>query len=115
MILLVDDDPCSRAQADDAFAEKTDGLIFATSAERAMNLLNTVGDHISVALIDLNLEGTNGLDLISAMHARQPELPIIAISGVYGGTALHSAKMIGAVEALQKPIYREGIPSWNVF
>ncbi len=72
-----------------------------------MNLLKTMEDHISTALVDLNLEGTNGFDLIAAMHTRHPELPIIAISGVYGGAALNSAKMIGAVEALQKPIHRE--------
>jgi DNA-binding NarL/FixJ family response regulator len=107
MILLVDDDPSFREQADQAFAKKTDGLLFATSAGRAMNLLKTMGDRISVALVDLNLEGTNGFDLIAAMHMRQPELPIIAISGVYGGATLESAKMIGAVEALQKPIHGE--------
>ena len=72
-----------------------------------MNLLKTMENHISVVLVDLNLEGTNGFDLIAAMHTRQPELPIIAISGVYAGPALESAKTIGAVETLQKPIHRE--------
>jgi DNA-binding NarL/FixJ family response regulator len=107
MILLVDDDPSFRAQADDAFAEKTGGLVFATSAVRAMNLLKTMGNRISVALVDLNLESTNGFDLIVAIHMRHAEIPIIAISGMYGGAALEGAKMIGAVEALQKPIHSE--------
>jgi DNA-binding NarL/FixJ family response regulator len=107
MILLVDDDPSFRAQADEAFAEKTGGLVFATSAERAMNMLKMMGDHISVALVDLNLDGSNGFDLIAAMLRHHPAIPIIAISGVYGGAALEGARMIGAVEALQKPIDSE--------
>jgi len=66
MILLVDDDPSFRAQAEDAFAEKWGGVVSVTSAKRAMNLLLTIGNHISVALVDLNLEGTNGFDHFSA-------------------------------------------------
>ena len=44
------------------------------------------------------------------MRKNFPDLPVIAISGVFQRHVLESAKAVGAADALQKPIGE----AWNV-
>ena len=54
--------------------------------------------------VDLDLPRVSGFELISTMREQQPDISIIAISGVYQRSALDSAKVFGADEVLSKPI-----------
>jgi CheY-like chemotaxis protein len=60
-------------------------------------------------LVDLNLPGKDGFSLIMEMRRSCPNLPVIAISGVFQEHVLESAKAVGAADALRKPI----TPEWN--
>jgi CheY-like chemotaxis protein len=64
----------------------------------------------SVALVDLNLRGEDGLTLIRQLRENFPDLPVIAIGGVFQRDALKSAQALGAVEVLRKPITKEWKP-----
>ncbi len=108
MILLVDDDPKFLAQAEAMLAHR-EGLYFARDAKHALELMATVGASFSVALVDLDLPGVNGLELMDKLRRHFPDLPVIAISGVFGGHALEVAKEFGAVEVLSKP----ATVAWN--
>jgi CheY-like chemotaxis protein len=106
MILVVDDDP--------VFLEKAGSLLdderrvfFAANAKQAFTLAQDLG--FSVVLVDLDMPGEDGFELIRRMRQRFPELPIIAISGVFQGHVLESAKELGAAEVLSKPIS----PEWK--
>lgn len=103
MILLVDDDPKFLASAE-AILAKYQRVYFARDAKSAFELMASVGQGFSVALIDLDLPGTDGFDLIVRMRAHFHDLPIIAISGVVARHVLESAKTLGADETLPKPI-----------
>ncbi len=106
MILVVDDDPEFLEQVETALA--CDEPVFvAQDGESALELMKTVGDGLSVALVDLNLPTVDGFSLIVAMRKDFPDLPIIAISGVAKGPVLESAKAVGAKASLSKPITRE--------
>ena len=63
----------------------------------------------SVALVDLDLKGEDGLSLIQQMRKSFPDLPIIAISSVLSGRELDDAIELGVVEVLHKPI----TPDWK--
>ena len=46
-------------------------------------------------MIDLDLPGQDGFSLIQEMRRNFPDLPVIAISGVFHGRLLESAKLLG--------------------
>jgi DNA-binding NtrC family response regulator len=108
MLLIVDDDPTFLEQAQNLL-DADGGVFFAGNAEHAKSLMGTVGAGISVVMIDLDLPGEDGFSLIAEMRKHFPDLPAIAVSGVFQRHVLESAKAVGAADALQKPITAE----WN--
>jgi CheY-like chemotaxis protein len=62
---------------------------------------------LSLALVDLDLPGVDGFTLIRKLHESHPNLPTIAISGVFQPHVLESATACGASAVLHKPITRE--------
>ncbi len=108
MILIVDDDLAFFQKAQAVLANAADsGMLFAQDAAQAMKLLRSLSDEFSVALIDLDLPGMNGFDLIGQIRKEYPQLPVIAMSGIFQSSVLESAKAVGAVELLSKPITQQ--------
>src|SRR5689334_18429284 len=100
MVLLVDDDPLLLEKAE-SILQRDHQVFFARNGAHAWTLINVIG--FSIALVDLDLPDCNGFQLIEEIHSARPELPIVAISGVFSGSVLESAKEFGAVEVLSKP------------
>src|SRR5581483_5709866 len=109
MLLIVDDDPTFLQRAQELIRDFGRGIVFAGNAEQAKDLMGTVGAGFSVVMIDLDLPGQDGFSLISEMRTQFPDLPVIAISGVFHRHVLESAKLLGAADTLEKPI----CPEWN--
>ena len=103
MLLVVDDDP---RFLDDVqrLAPMSRGVFFARNANHAWDLIRTVGADFTIALVDLDLPGKDGFSLIRELHENLPDLPVIAISGVFQDHVLESASALGAIDALSKPI-----------
>src|SRR6187399_1975596 len=79
MILIVDDDPNFLETAREALGR--DNQVFpASDPAQTYKLAENLG--FAVVLVDLELGGANGFDLIEKMHESFPHLPVIAISGV---------------------------------
>lgn len=112
MILVVDDDPKFLEEAR-LRLDAGRGVFLAANAAQARSLIATVGTVFSLAVVDLDLRGQNGFDLIRDLHANYPDLPIVAVSGVFQRDVLETAKLVGAVEVLQKPIDPDWIPVLN--
>ncbi len=108
MILLVDDDPAFLVEAE-AILARNEQVYFAANADAARALMRSMGKAFTVAMIDLNLPGMNGFELIREMRRHFPDLPIVAISGVCGRGSLEGARALGADETLQKPV----TPKWS--
>ncbi len=49
-----------------------------------------------MALIDVSLPGINGIDLISGLHERTPELPCLMVSGHMASHYVHQSMEAGA-------------------
>jgi CheY-like chemotaxis protein len=62
-----------------------------------------------VALVDLDLPGGAGFDLIRTLRRSVPDLQIIAITNAIYGLSPDDAKKLGVVEVLTKPIN----PDWK--
>lgn len=106
MILVVDHD-VSFLELASKILNGDRQVFLASNPEQAFELAKSLG--FSVALVDLDLKGKDGLSLIKKMRECFPELSIVAISSVLRGGELESAKRLGAIEVLQKPI----TPDWK--
>jgi YesN/AraC family two-component response regulator len=62
----------------------------ADNAKQALDLIDRMGVALSAVLIDLDLPSVSGFDLIATVRTKFPQLPIIAISGVFQPTALQA-------------------------
>ncbi len=78
-ILLVDDDPDTRAAISLYAAESGHQLTEAKSGAHALNLLET-GHKADIMVIDGTLPGTPTRDIIARAIARRPGLPVLVVS-----------------------------------
>jgi CheY-like chemotaxis protein len=108
MLLIVDNDPNFLTEAEQQL-DSPMGIFFARDAVHAKELMGAVGAAFSAVLVDLDLPGQDGFSLIREMRENFPDLPLIAISGVFQPDVLESAKLVGAADTLPKPISAE----WN--
>jgi CheY-like chemotaxis protein len=109
MILLVDDDPEFAATADRALTGAGYRVLVANTPTRARMLAQSLNTRLQLAIIDLDLPESGGLELIFSIHQSLPELKIIAVSGVIQRAVLDIAKYMGAVDAVSKPVSSEQI------
>jgi DNA-binding NtrC family response regulator len=56
-----------------------------------------------LAIVDVFLRGSNGVDLIVKMRERNPDLPVVAISGITRLDFLSASPALSDVVCLQKP------------
>ena len=66
-------------------------------------------NHIDLIITDLVMPEQEGLETIHAIRADWPKLPIIAISGAFGGAYLELAKKLGAQAIIRKPFQPDAI------
>jgi len=58
---------------------------------------------IDLAIVDIFLHGSNGVDVIASMRERAPGLPIVAISGITALNFVADVPGLSNVACLQKP------------
>ena len=106
MILVVDDDPMVLDQAQQILNRERQ-VFLAEDATRALDLAGNLG--FSVALVDLDLPGGAGFDLIRTLRRSVPDLQIIAVTNAISSLSSEDAQKLGNVEVLRKPI----TPAWK--
>ena len=106
MILVVDDDPIVLDQAQQILNRERQ-VFLAEDSTRALDLAGNLG--FSVALVDLDLPGGAGFDLIRTLRRNVPDLQIIAVTNAISSLSSEDAQRLGAVEVLRKPI----TPAWK--
>lgn len=79
-ILIVDDHPIVRQGLSQLLNQEEDFLVCGEAADAKQALAAVHLYHPSLAIIDLALGGTSGLDLIKAIHVERPEIQILALS-----------------------------------
>ncbi len=101
-LLVVDDEPSILHFFRRAFPGPDVTLRTATSA--AEGLEQVTGDRPEVVILDINLPDASGLETFRRIHAIDPRIPIIFITG-HGTTATAiEAMRLGAYEYLLKPL-----------
>jgi putative two-component system response regulator len=101
-VLVVDDEPAVRQLIAGILAKAGHRVLTASSGQEAIRVL----EHEDVALVlsDINMPGSiSGLELIDALHARRPSLPIVLVTGSVDEANLQEALDRGAAGFITKP------------
>ena len=101
-ILIVDDEPAVRDLLGTRLMEADYEVSAAADGAEAVSIARR--KPVDLLITDLVMPEQEGLATIKYFRENLPHVPIIAISGVFGGKLLRAAKQLGAREALQKPI-----------
>ncbi len=100
-ILLVDDDERFRIQMQRALLRRGFVAEVAAGGEQALVLART--RRFAFASVDLRMPGMHGLDVVRELHALQPELAIVVLTGFGSIATAVEAVRLGARHYLTKP------------
>jgi DNA-binding NtrC family response regulator len=100
-VLLVDDQANVRTMISIVLRIHQFEIVEADSAASALKVFEQAS--FDLAIVDIFLQGANGSDLIAALRARVPGLPVVAISGMTALDFLPETPELSDVVCLQKP------------
>jgi DNA-binding response OmpR family regulator len=104
VVLAVDDDPIHREFSSVYLGAPGTSVVTADSAEGGLALLAT--RHFDIALIDVDMPGMNGINMVQILRAdpRYNDLPIIVITGREDMASIDRAYDAGATSFMCKPV-----------
>jgi DNA-binding NtrC family response regulator len=100
-VLVVDDQADVRTMISIVLRIHHFEIVEADSAASALKVFEQAS--FDLAIVDIFLQRTNGSDLIAALRAREPGLPVVAISGMTALDFLPETPELSDVVCLQKP------------
>ena len=100
-VLLVDDEAAVLRVLERALRKAGMEPVSASSGEKALELLT--GQHFDAALIDKNLQGMDGVEVIRHARKRQPQCACILMTGLPSLPSAIEALRLGVLDYVQKP------------
>ena len=100
-IIVVDDEPLIANLVEEVLTQERHIVLKAHDAAGALHLLK--GQRVDLAILDIRLPGTNGVELANAILSVTPEVSIIFMTGFPDDDIAWEAQTVGAKEYLAKP------------
>lgn len=100
-VLVIDDDPEMLRVLGDFLGRQGHRVITDSCGECAVATLEV--ERIDAVILDKEMPGTDGLDLLSFFRRRFPEVPVILITAFGGPRVAEDAFRRGAAKYLEKP------------
>jgi two-component system alkaline phosphatase synthesis response regulator PhoP len=100
-VLVVDDDVAVLTLLSDALTDASYEVSTAQDGVHALRMAQA--QSFDVLLTDLFMPNLDGIEVIQILRKQQPNLRIIAISGLCRGNFLEVAELLGANDTLLKP------------
>ena len=100
-ILVIDDQSDVRAMISIVLRIHHFEIVEAASAAAGLKAFED--SEFDLAIVDIFLQETNGLDVIRLMRERVPDLPVVAISGMTALDFVSASPELSNVVCLQKP------------
>lgn len=107
-VLIVDDEPSLRLTLAEFLKRAGYEALVAADTTQAEATL-AVNDDVDVAVVDINLPGRSGLELLRTLGGRDPYVPVIMITGEPNIAHLPEIVRAGAYDFLAKPVLKETI------
>jgi PAS domain S-box-containing protein len=102
-LLIVDDEDPLRELLAAAFTQKGYRVATAASGLDAIAHVQDTSRPFDAVLLDLNMPGASGLDVLKIIRVCRPHLPVIVISGHITPEARKEFEALGQREFIQKP------------
>lgn len=103
-ILLVDDEASIRSMMKVLLAGADREIVEAANGTEAQELLDN--SHFNLVISDVIMPDCDGIELVMSIRRKQPEIPVIIMSGggrVQADHYLNLAKKLGATKIFEKP------------
>ncbi|MGH7322379.1 MAG: response regulator [Candidatus Rokuibacteriota bacterium] len=101
-ILVVDDEEVTRQFLVAALQASQRQILTAASGEEALEIAKR--SDLDLVLLDLIMPGINGVETFRKLHALQPELPVVIVTGYPDSDLMAQALEIGPFTMINKPI-----------
>ena len=100
-VLVIDDDPHMRRLLRDFLVRGGYRVVEASNGDHGISLVEA--ERIDVVILDKEMPGMNGLDILSFLRQRCPGLPIIFITAFGGPEVADECRRRGARHYIEKP------------
>ncbi|HEV7892342.1 MAG TPA: ATP-binding protein [Pyrinomonadaceae bacterium] len=107
-VLIVDDESSIRLTLAEFLKREGFEALVAADAAQAVALFDSHGD-LDVAVVDINLPGRSGIELLRELAGRAPNLPVIMITGEPNVSHLPEIVRSGAYDFIPKPVLKDVI------
>ncbi|MGI9103274.1 MAG: sigma-54-dependent transcriptional regulator [Terriglobales bacterium] len=107
-VLIVDDDAGLAGTLRDFLVQEGYSAVVALSGAEAMTALDS-HPRLALALLDLVMPLTDGLSLMEQLHQRNPDLPVLIMTGFATVETAVEAIKRGAEDYLTKPFDRQAV------
>ena len=106
-VLVADDEPDLRELFREVLVREGHKVKTVEDGARALAALGE--DDFDLVVSDINMPGISGLDFLRSVHARDPDLPVILVTGQPCMESAIEALEYGAVQYLRKPVPPEAL------
>ena len=103
VILIVEDDRQILALSQELLEHLGYQVVTATNGDQALTLFQQRQQDIDLIMLDLNLPGLDGYQVLSRFKSLAPSIRIIVTSGFFGLAEEARLKAAGAAETISKP------------
>lgn len=103
-ILVVEDTETSIRFFDAALKKSKANILWAANGKDAIEILDDEKYHIDLVLLDLNLPGLNGFDVLKHIRTMNQELPVIVQTAYLFSGEKNKSMEMGANSFLSKPV-----------
>ncbi|NQU47558.1 MAG: response regulator [Planctomycetes bacterium] len=101
-LLIVEDEELVRSMLRDKFEQSGYAVLEAEDGREGQNLLED--QTVDLVISDLIMPRQDGLELLMAMRAEWPDVPLIAITAPSNQLYLEVAGRLGAARTFEKPL-----------
>ena len=101
LLILIEDDEGFARTLKRSFERRGYGVLWAEGFDRMAQLLQSHSP--GYAVVDLKLEGASGLACVEALHAHDPDMLIVVLTGFASIATAVEAIKLGACHYLAKP------------
>ncbi len=101
-VLVVDDEKAMCELLETSLGKRGFEVIWTTTAEEAMERLGA--EEYGVVLTDINMPGTNGIELCARIAAAWPDLPVVVLTSFGTFETAVAAIRAGAYDFITKPV-----------
>jgi len=102
-LLIVDDEDALRHILRTAFTTKGYSVVSACNGLEAIEILGDPAHTIHAVLLDINMPGASGVDVLKSIKATRADLPVLIISGHINAETRNILEHLGQTDVVSKP------------